>query len=133
MASKSFQVYQGQYHISPVMAQKASAIYTNWLNRAFQDPKEKVFIAEYNNIPVGFFTANDLGNVLDVALAGVSNKYRSLGAYRNMGKGIAEYARDHGKLFFSGTSFENLTVQRAWLHIGLRPYSSFYNFHLDAR
>lgn len=132
ISSATFDNYQGQYHISPITSEKAGLIYKDWLKRAFSST-EKIFVATFGSNPVGFVTARETGTIVEGVLGGVSNEYRDLGAYTNLIRNMVNYANRKKKLFVIGTQFENLIVQGTWSQFGLKPFNSFYNFHLDAR
>lgn len=133
ISAKTFKMYRGQYHISPITADKAGMIYDDWLERSFSSSNEKIFVASYRGRPVGFCTARETRNLVEAVLGGVSNEYREIGAYKNIIRHVVNYAYDTEKLFVIGTQFENLVVQGTWSKFGLKPFNSFYNFHLDAR
>ena len=133
ISAATFDVYQGQYHISPITSGKAGEIYKDWLERSFGAEDELLFVADYEGKPAGFCTLRETDTIVEAVLGGVSNKFRELGAYKNMIRTVVNYATDKNKIFVIGTQFENLIVQGTWTQFGLKPFNSFYNFHLDAR
>lgn len=58
-------------------------------------------------------------------------KYRKLGAYRAMISFLVNYAYENNKSFVTSTQFDNYIVQGVWNSIGLKPFYSIYNFHID--
>lgn len=133
ISAETFDNYQGQYHLSPVTSKKAGLIYKDWLKRSFSSNVEKIFVVTYKSNPVGFATVRETDTIVEAILGGISNEYRELGAYTNLIRNMVNYTNQKGKAFIIGTQFENLIVQGTWSHFGLKPFNSFYNFHLDAR
>jgi hypothetical protein len=43
------------------------------------------------------------------------------------------YATENHKDFVTSTQFDNFIVQGVWASIGLKPFYSIYNVHLDRR
>lgn len=134
MTFESFQSYQGQYHISPVTEEKAGKIYENWIKYSLDNCDGRdVVIAEYDGIPIGFVTIAEKENAVEGILSAVNGKYRKYGVYRAMISFIVNYAADREKSFITSTQFDNFIVQGVWNSIGLKPFYSIYNFHIDKR
>ena len=94
---------------------------------------DKIIVAEYENKPIGFVTiAEDEFTVVGV-LSAVLNEYRQYGAYKAMIAFIINHAYNSGKSFITGTQFDNFIVQGAWNSLGMKPFYSFYNIHIDKR
>ena len=134
MTYRSFETYQGQYHLSYAISDKAGEIYKSWIKGSLTpDSKDKVIVAELDGVPIGFVTiAEDDSSVVGV-LSAVSSEYRQYGAYKAMIAYIINYAYSNDKCFVTGTQFDNFIVQGAWNSLGLKPFYSFYNFHIDKR
>ena len=134
MTFQSFQSYQGQYHISPVTEEKAGEIYENWIHYSLEHcDGQDVVIAEYDNRPIGFVTILEKENAVEGVLSAVESEYRKFGAYRAMISYIVNYAQKKGKSFITSTQFDNFIVQGVWNSIGLKPFYSIYNFHIDKK
>lgn len=133
IAEKTFKMYRGQYHISPVTAKKAMEIYSGWVENTFNSNNELFFVAEYNNEIAGYATRKESRMICEAVIGGTSSEFRQLGAYKNIIKNMLNKTVDEGKYFVSGTQFENLIVQSTWISLGMKPFTSFYNFHIDAR
>lgn len=130
----SFTSFRGQYHISHITSNKASEIYTNWIESAFNKKDEKIFISEHNNKIAGFHSygnENDFGGI--GILGAVSSNYRGVGAYRAIINEMIKYSREKNKTLVIGTQLNNYIVQGVWGSSGLIPFTSFYNIHLDKR
>ncbi len=131
MTYKSFESYQGQYHLSYVTEEKAGKIYENWIESSLNECNDKnVIIAEYEGSPIGFVTIAEKEHAVEGVLSAVENKHRKLGAYRAMISYIVNYANENGKSFITSTQFDNFIVQGVWNSIGLKPFYSIYNFHI---
>lgn len=130
---ESFKEYQGQYHISPVTEEKAGLIYEQWLAACFSDYKENVVVATYNKVPVAFVMLEETNNAIEVVLGAVDKRYRQFGAYRLLSGYAMNYATENGKSIVASTQLDNYFAQRAWLALGLRPFYSIYNVHIDKR
>lgn len=134
MTYKSFESYQGQYHLSYVTGDIAGNIYKDWIDGSLvEDTTDEIIVAEYQNKPIGFVTIFEDDFSAVGMLAAVENEYRQYGAYKAMIAFIINYANSKGKAFVTGTQFDNLIVQGTWNSLGLQPFYSFYNFHIDAR
>lgn len=135
MTYKSFESYQGQYHLSDVTSFQAGKIYENWIEKSMGEDfgKDQVIIAEFKDEPVGFVTICEDDNAVDGILSAVSSEKRQLGAYKLMIAYIINYANDHGKAFITSTQFDNYIVQGVWNSLGLKPFYSIYNIHVDNR
>lgn len=128
----SFQTYQGQYHISPLTAQRAGEIYENWIQSSITNiSDDKVIVAEYENEPVGFVTIKEDDFAVEGILSAVTTEHRGLHVYRSMISYVINYAYDRNKAFISSTQFDNFVVQGTWNSLGLRPFYSIYNVHMD--
>lgn len=131
---ESFSSYQGQYHISPVTQDKAGLIYENWIRQSLdQCNDDNIIVAEIDGQPVGYLTTAERENAMEVVLSAVGKDYREKGAYRAMISELVNHAMDKGKAFIISTQFDNFIVQGVWNSIGLKPYYSIYNIHIDKR
>lgn len=134
MTYESFATYQGQYHISGVTEYQAGKIYENWINDSLSgESGDKIIVAEFENRPIGFVTIGEDDFSVEGILSAVSSENRQLGAYRSMITYIINYAYLRGKAFITSTQFDNFIVQGTWNSLGLRPFYSIYNMHLDYR
>lgn len=134
MTFESFKSYQGQYHISPITQEKAGTIYENWIQTSLEQcDKNRVIVAEHDNRPIGFVTVVEAEAALEGVLSAVDDNYRKFGAYRAMISSIVNEAAKKGKAFITSTQFDNYIVQGVWNSIGLKPYYSIYNIHIDKR
>lgn len=135
MAKDAFENYQGQYHISYVTSEKAGEIYTDWVRKGFSKriDSEKIIVAEYRNKVVGFWTYSEANKSLQTGLTGVSSKYRNLGIYSKMLDEALRESQNSRKFITIGTQFDNLIVQRVWNKVGMVPYLSYFNIHIDGR
>lgn len=135
VAKEAFENYQGQYHISYVTSEKAGEIYIDWVKKGFSEriDSEKIIVAEHNNEVVGFWTYVESNKSLQTGLTGVSSKYRNLGIYSKMLDEALRESQNSGKFITIGTQFDNLIVQRVWNKVGMVPYLSYFNIHIDGR
>ncbi|MCI9077649.1 MAG: hypothetical protein HFH68_01825 [Lachnospiraceae bacterium] len=134
MTYKSFKSYQGQYHISPVTEALAGKIYENWIEGSLNlQDGNIVVISEIYGVPAGFVTVTEKDNAVEGVLSAVNGSYRKAGAYRAMISYIINYAQKQGKSFITSTQFDNFIVQGVWASLGLAPFYSLYNFHIDMR
>ncbi|MDD7511357.1 MAG: GNAT family N-acetyltransferase [Peptostreptococcaceae bacterium] len=133
IAKESFSAYQGQYHISPVMKDKAGDIYVEWLERGFNNSNEKVFVAEYNGEPAGFWTYNFDELCQTTGLVAVTDRFRNKGIYFELVYSAVNEANSNKVFMTIGTQFNNLIVQRVWNKMGFLHFVNYYNIHLDNR
>lgn len=134
MTYKSFESYQGQYHLSYAISNKAGDIYKSWIDGSLlPQSSDNVIVAEYEGKPAGFVTIMENDFSVIGVLSAVSDEYRQYGAYKAMIAYIVNYSYGKGKCFITGTQFDNFIVQGAWNSLGLKPFYSFYNIHFDNR
>lgn len=132
MTYDSFKSYQGQYHISPITAEKAGRIYENWIEGSLDHfTPNTVVVAEYESEPVGFVTICEKEEAVEGILSAVDSSRRKLGAYKSMIAYLINYACERKKNFISSTQFDNFIVQGAWNSLGMKPFYSIYNMHID--
>lgn len=131
---ESFKSYQGQYHVSNVTQSKAGIIYENWIKESMESLENKnMVVACKDSIPVGFVTIKETDNAVEGILSAVDPKNRKLGAYRAMIAYLINYANENKKSFVTSTQFDNYIVQGVWNSLGLKPFYSIYNIHIDNR
>lgn len=133
IAYKSFEKYQGQYHISAVTSGGAGKIYENWLQQSFENYQGKTVIVEYDRNPISFLLFKDTPFALEGVISAVDEDYRKYGAYKLMIKSGINHAEQESKAFVTSTQFDNFIVQGVWASLGLKPFYSIYNIHLDRR
>lgn len=134
MTYDSFKSYQGQYHISPVTQEKAGLIYENWIRNSLEHlENNRVIVAEFEKNPIGFVTVYEGETAVEGVLSAVDDRFRKYGAYRTMISAIVNDAFGRDKAFITSTQMDNFIVQGVWNSIGLRPYYSIYNIHVDRR
>ena len=92
-----------------------------------------IVVAEYNQIPIGFVTIAEKESAVEGVLSAVQSEYRQFGAYRAMISFLVNDAFEKEKSFITSTQFDNFIVQGVWNSIGLKPFYSIYNFHIDKR
>lgn len=134
MTLESFRTYQGQYHISKVTQAKAGIIYENWINQAMASLNdERVVVAKNNGCLAGFVTIRETDTAVEGVLSAVSIVNRKLGAYKAMIAYLINHANRNNKSFVTSTQFDNFVVQGVWNSMGLKPFYSVYNIHIDNR
>lgn len=132
ISEKSFQKYQGQYHIAPFTKTRAGQIYKNWIKKALEtNEKFPVLVAEFNDEVVGFCTYEETEECYEGVLASVSDKYRGIGVYNKLIYSYIQLAKEHKKLFVAGTQIDNYVVQRSWIKMGMYPCETVYFFHYN--
>lgn len=127
----SFKEYHGQYHISPYTESLAGKIYENWIRDSLQNTKDRIVVAELFGKPIGFITLSENENAVEGVLNAVAKEYRNLGAYRAMLCFVINEATKKEKSFVISTQQDNFIVQGIWNSIGLRPFYSIYNIHIQ--
>lgn len=134
MTLSSFETYQGQYHISGVTQNKAGLIYENWIRETMETlNNEKCVVAKNGDMPIGFVTIKETDNAVEGVLSAVDSRNRKLGAYKAMIAYLINYANKKNKSFVTSTQFDNFIVQGVWNSLGLKPFYSIYNIHIDNR
>ncbi|PZX05938.1 ribosomal protein S18 acetylase RimI-like enzyme [Psychrobacillus insolitus] len=108
--------------------------YEKWIENSFNGFADKVIVAYFNEVPVGYTT----GKVYDnekyghLVLSAVSSESRGLGVYTSMiYEGVHwmknEYANKVDGLLV-GTQINNIAVQKAWIKLGFSVFDSQYVF-----
>lgn len=133
MTFKSFDDYHGQYHISPITESGAGKIYENWIRYSLDQRDANIVVADYLGSPVGFITIDEKDHAMEGVLNAVDEQYRNLGIYRAMLAYVVNSAVNKGKSFVISTQMDNFVVQGVWNSMGLKPFYSIYNFHIDQR
>lgn len=134
MTYQSFETYQGQYHISNITDYQAGKIYENWIESSLGgDSHDLVVMAEHDGEPIGFVTLGEAEHSVEGILSAVSQQHRQYGAYKAMIAYAINYAYGQKKSFVTSTQFDNFIVQGTWASLGLKPFYSIYNFHVDRR
>ena len=130
LAEESFRNFVGQYHISNVTASKAPLIYGNWIDGLLSGD-DRILVAELNGEIAGFFGLRDGETGVEGVLTCVSEKFRGRGIYKSILATVINDSIKEGKIFVSATQLENNHVLRAWASLGMAPYYSFYNIHIN--
>lgn len=133
IALASFQSYQGQYHISDITSEKAGIIYEKWLENSFDNYKNNVVVVEFKGTPISFVLYGITDRSVEAVLGAVDENYRKYGAYKTMITFGMNEAYSKNKFFVTSTQFDNFIVQGVWAGLGLKPFYSIYNVHVDAR
>lgn len=131
IAFSSFANYQSQYHISNITEPLAGSIYSNWLKSSTMSDENNIVVVEYKSEPAGFATIDETNQSVEVLLTAVDEKYRGKRLYRMMIEFLINYAQQKNKKFIISTQFDNFIVQGVWASLGLVPFYSIYNFHID--
>ena len=126
----SFREYHGQYHISPYTEKIAGKVYEDWIYNSLKNNQDKIVIADYLGIPIGFITLSEKENAVEGLLNAVDEKYRNIGAYRAMLCYAINEATKKRRSFIISTQLDNFIVQGIWNSVGLRPFYSVYNMHV---
>lgn len=130
---ESFKTYQGQYHVSEVTSEKAGVIYERWLENSFDDYKNNVLVVTCGDVPISFVMYEETEAAVEAVVGAVDNVYRKYGAYKLMISTGINYAYKKQKSFVTSTQFDNFIVQGVWASLGLKPFYSIYNVHIDRR
>lgn len=132
IAEESFQDYSGQYHIAPRTAPKAGMIYSNWIRTIFDAPEgHLMMVAECEGEPAGFSLITESEYGMDMELTAVLAEYRGHGIYTELMRENVRYASSRNCIFVSSTQLDNFGSQRTWAKVGMRPYYTIYNLHVD--
>jgi GNAT superfamily N-acetyltransferase len=131
LARESFTGYLGHYHSDPQLGEKATEAYVEWAS-TFQDGiviEHEVY--EYPVVtrdPVAF---GCFSTPCELTLGGVSSSHRGKGLYRQLVLSCMAWGLRNGipEIEIS-TQITNLSVQKVWASLGLKPFKSVYTFHL---
>lgn len=138
LAYTSFDLYQGQYHISPVTSNKAGQIYSQWLKNDLEIIKNgqsemKCLVIKYKETLAGFLTFSENAQFINGVLNAISYETRNIGLFHKLIEAVIIRAHNAKKIYISSTQLDNFAVQKVWNSLGMKPYNSFYNFHFDSR
>lgn len=135
IARASFASYQGQYHISPVTLPKAGQIYVNWITSALDSSPSQVCAITSDGRLAGFaLTEYDKTNrVSDMLLTCIDESMRGKHIYKSLIAHLINEAYANDAAFVSSTQFDNYGSQHTWASLGMVPFYSIYNMHIDLR
>lgn len=134
ISKDAFSLYQGQYHISPVTECKAGEMYEDWFKRAFEpNTGSTILVAEYEGNPASVWIHEEDDFCGKIVLSGVSSKFREVGAYTATLIEAWNISARNNKYLIAGTQFDNFIVQGVWSKLGMKPFLSYYNFHVDRK
>ena len=125
IASKSFKI--NRFHLDKNLGdQKCNLLHSrsaeNSIIHGFADV---VFVAEYNDKVVGYYSGKKINNsILDITLghviiSAISEKARGLGAFSLMNNYMLEWFYDNTDLAEMGTYLPNIPVHKTWIKNGL--------------
>lgn len=132
IAKDSFREYSGQYHIAPRLQSKAGEIYENWVDSIFDHKNDLLMqCSEVEGMLAGFALLSESEHCIDMELTAVDEKMRGRGIYLEMIHQNQILASDRKKIFISSTQLDNYGSQKTWGKLGMRPYYTIYNLHID--
>ena len=79
----------------------------------------------------GFALLSESEHCIDMELTAVDEKMRGRGIYLEMIHQNQILASDRKKIFISSTQLDNYGSQKTWGKLGMRPYYTIYNLHID--
>lgn len=134
VAREAFHGYFGHYHADPRLDQaRCDELYTDWASRSCRLPGEGegVLVAEDAGKIVGFvtmkFNSPEEGEgVLDA----VASAYRGQRVHGALNRERLRWFRGRGahRMVIS-TQVINVSAQRSWQRLGLKPHSAICTFH----
>lgn len=123
LARESFTGYLGHYHADPRTKDKATDVYIEWASSF-----EHGVVIERDSQPVGF---GGFSTPCELTLGGISEEHRGKGLYKQLVLSCMEWGERNGipEIEIS-TQITNLSVQKVWASLGLKPLKSVYTLHL---
>ncbi len=132
LAHESFKSYQGQYHISPMTSDSAGSIYADWIRNSISEMSDdEILIAEVDGEIAGYVTFRRSERAIEGILSSVDPAFRKHSVYKSLISYLTYEAQKNGSFFYTSTQFDNFIVQGAWISLGLKPFASIYNHHLN--
>jgi hypothetical protein len=132
LARVSFDRYPGHYQADPHLDVEACAEgYVDWALRGLAgDAADITFVAEIAGELAAFATVEQRQNKVIVHLAGVAELTRGEGLHAAvLGHAMAWGAERDAHGMIAITSHHNLSAQRNFIKLGLRPVASTMTFH----
>ncbi len=129
LIAETFENFRGQYHLSPVLHDGAGQIYSEWIDRAFDNEAEVIAVATYQGEVAALHSLGVYDRYVSGILGGASDRYRRIGAYKAVIGRALEFCDEQELDFLIGTQMDNYVVQGVWGGFGLKPFFSFYNIH----
>lgn len=131
----SFAAYPNHYAVNPFFAPElAEAGYVEWALSRIGDETGHVLVLTDSDEPIGVATLTDLGDEVEIELAGLVARAQGRGAYGALLEACAELAWDLGRSrLVISTQVDNVRVQRAWVRCGFKPFTAVETVHLVAR
>lgn len=133
IARSSFKV--DRFHSDPALSNElCDAYYEKWFMNSCGGFADKVLIARFDSVPVGFATGkhSEGDPFVHMGLIAVSKEARGLGAGSGLEMGILHWAAEVAaaepeiKGFLHGTQINNTAMQRILVRMGFVPYTSQY-------
>jgi GNAT superfamily N-acetyltransferase len=132
LARASFDRYAGHYQADPRLEAEACVEgYVDWALRGLAgDAADVVFVAEAAGEPVAFATVEQRENEVILHLVGVAELARGNGLHTGVLGHAMAWAAERGAGTMIGiTSHNNISAQRNFIKVGMRPVGSTMTFH----
>lgn len=145
IAIESFQkgrVAIDKFHADPFLScEKSDELYVKWIVNSCKGLADIVFVAEIDEIPVGYITCKVYGELNEklgtrfgtMGISGVSPSYRRRGAYTSMFNTGLRWLADRVDIVEVGTQIGNYAVQKVWSRLGFKLIRSQYTLHRSIR
>jgi GNAT superfamily N-acetyltransferase len=130
LTKESFEGYKSHYFADSHTKAGSVDAYVDWATRSvdgvvIEDERCEFPYVHRNVVAYGTFGGN-----CELVLGGVSKDHRGKGLYEHLVKSCMNWGITRGdKEIIISTQIHNLSVQKVWAKLGLKPIKSYYTFH----
>jgi GNAT superfamily N-acetyltransferase len=132
ITKESFQGYSSHYSADPRLENVEEA-YMDWATKAKDGiviTKETIDGPCFYKTPVAYGTFGLLEDRCELVLGGVLKAHRGKGLYEHLVKACMNWGLSKGvERIQISTQITNVSVQRVWANLGLKPSKSYYTLH----
>jgi ribosomal protein S18 acetylase RimI-like enzyme len=122
----------GSHYLANPLLDPAGALagYQEWARRSLGEPGERAVALDDGSATYGVATI-EVGDEVEILLAGVRASHRGRGLYRHVLEAVAAEAAAEGvEQLVISTQARNIGVQRAWARHGFLPVAAIETVHL---
>ena len=133
--ASSFSGYQSHWHFNPRTKHLDMVdAYTEWVANKIIQTNSTCYLLFVESEAAGFALVERIDETSDILLAGISEKFQSMGFYKHLLTRIESDAakQDVQKLVIS-TQSQNVNVQKSWSRYGLEPLMTIHSVHVEKR
>jgi GNAT superfamily N-acetyltransferase len=127
---ESFDGYQSHYYVDSHTRPGSIDAYVDWGSKSTEGVVIEVENYQYPMVNREVVAYGTFGGNCELVLGGVFKEHRGKGLYEHLVRSCMNWGLNRGdKEIIISTQIHNLSVQRVWAKLGLKPFKSYYTFH----